>query len=507
MNFSDAKRLIGKRFSDATVQRAMTVWPFKIVEGQNGKPMIAVAYKGVEKLFAAEEISSLVLTKMKEVANKYLSADVKTAVITVPAYFDDLQRQATKDAAAAAGLDVLRLLNEPTAAAIAYRLDKKATISGRTNVLTFDLGGGTFDVSLITINSGTFEVIAVDGDTHLGGEDFDNRMVEHFVSEFNTKYKKNIDNKTRKGRKALGRLRVAAERAKRILSSATFTSIELDCLYDGVDFSSKIFREEFEELNMDIFNKCMETVKRCMEYAKWEKSMVNEVVLVGGSTRIPKVQQMLKDFFDGKDLCNMINPDEAVAYGAAVLAANMSGDGNKMVQDLTFFDVIPLSLGYGSRGEVMSVVIPKNTPIPVTKESECSTYADNQSSIRVKVFQGERSRSKDNISLGEFVLNNLTLAPRGVTKVNIQFDIDADGILKVSAEEWVTGKKKDITIANGKRRISKEETDKILEDSKRYKAEDQEYIKKVKAYNALDHYVYIMNMKLKDKSIRKRLKP
>ncbi|GKB58133.1 heat shock cognate 70 kDa protein 2-like protein [Tanacetum coccineum] len=232
---------------------------------------------------------------MKEVANKYLSAGVKTAVITVPAYFDDLQRQATKDAAAAVGLDVLRLLNEPTAAAIAYRLDKKATIFGRTNVLTFDLGGGTFDVSLITINSGTFEVIAVDGDTHLGGEDFDNRMVEHFVSEFNTKYKKNIDNKTQKGRKALGRLRVAAERAKRILSSATFTSIELDCLYDGVDFSSKIFREEFEELNMDIFNKCMETVKRCMEYAKWEKSMVNEVVLVGGSTRIPKVQQCEKD--------------------------------------------------------------------------------------------------------------------------------------------------------------------------------------------------------------------
>ncbi|GJX20784.1 putative mediator of RNA polymerase II transcription subunit 37c [Tanacetum coccineum] len=502
----DVKRFIGRRFSDAKVQRDMMFWPFRIVEGQNGTPIIIVTYMGLEKQFTAEEISSMVLAKMKEVANTYLNANVKSAVITVPAYFDDLQRQATKDAAAAAGFNVMRLLNEPTAAAIAYRLDKKATIFGRTNVLIFDLGGGTFDVSLITITKGRFEVIAVDGDTHLGGEDFDDRIVEYFVAEFNTKYTKDISNKTKNGRRALGRLRVAAERAKRILSSATFTSIELDCLYEGVDFSSKISRDVFEELNMDILYKCMEIVKKCLEYAKWEKSMVDEVVLVGGSTRIPKVQQMLKDFFDGKDLCMTINPDEAVAYGAAVLAANMSGIGNQMVHDLMFSDVIPLSLGYESHGKVMSVVIPKNTPIPVTKESDCVTVDDNQSSILFKVYQGERSRSIDNISLGEFELNNLPLAPRGVTEAKIRFDIDADGILKVSAEELTTSKKNDITIANGKRRLSKEETDKMLEDSKRYKDEDREYRKKVKAYNGLDYYVYILNLKLKDESIRKRLR-
>nr|GEV52043.1 probable mediator of RNA polymerase II transcription subunit 37c [Tanacetum cinerariifolium] len=468
--FSSGTRFIGRRFSDAKVQRDMMFWSFRIVVGQNGKSIIIVTYMGLEKQFTAEEISSMFLAKMKELANTYLNANVKSAVITVPAYFDDLQRQATKDAAAAFGLDVMRLLNEPTAAAIAYRLEKKATIFGRTNVLIFDLGGGTFVVSLITITKGRFEVIAVDGDTHLGGEDFDNRIVEYFVAEFNTKYRKDINNKTKSGRRALGRLRVAAERAKRILSSATFTSIELDCFYEGVDFSSKISRDVFEELNMDILYKCMEIVKKCLEYTKWEKSMVDEVVLVGGSTRIRKVQQMLKDFFDGKDHCKTINPDEVVAYGAAVLAANMSDMGNQIVKELVLLDVVSLSLGFESYGE------------------------------------GERSRSIDNISLGEFGLNNLPLAPRGVTEAKIRFDIDADGILKVSAEELTTGKENDITIANGKRRLSKEETDKMLEDSKRYKDEDEEYRKKVKAYNGLDYYVYILNLKLKDESIRKRLR-
>lgn len=312
----------------------MKVWPFKIVEAQSGKPMMVVKYEGVEKQFAAEEISAMVLTKMKEVANTYLNADMKSAVITVPAYFNDLQRQATLDAAAAAGLDVLRLLNEPTAAAIAYRLDQNAAIRSQTNVLIFDLGGGTFDVSLVAIDQGSFKIKAVGGDTHLGGEDFDQRMVEYFVAEFNRKVKKDITTNSR----ALGRLRVACERAKRILSSTTRTSIEVDCLYNGVDFSTKITRAKFEELNMDFFNKCMETVQRCMEDAKWEKNMVNEVVLVGGSTRIPKVQQMLQDFFDGKDLCKTINPDEAVAYGAAVFAANMSGKGNRIVKELVLLD-------------------------------------------------------------------------------------------------------------------------------------------------------------------------
>ncbi|GJT09480.1 heat shock cognate 70 kDa protein 2-like protein [Tanacetum coccineum] len=501
----DAKRLIGRRFNDATVQGYMKVWPFKIIEGESGKPMVVVTYKGDEKLFAAEEISSMLLSKMKEVANAYLNTDVKSAVITVPAYFDDLQRQATKDAAQAAGLNVLRLLNEPSAAAIAYGIDKKATLRGKTNFLIFDLGGGTFDVSLITINKGRHKVIAVDGDTHLGGEDFDNRMVEHFVSKFNRMYNKDITNKTQSGRKALGRLRVASERAKRILSSAVFTSIEVDCLYDRVDFSSKIFRAKFEELNMDIFDKCMETVKKCLRYAKWEKSMVDEVVLVGGSTRIPKVQQMLQDFFDGKDLCKAINPDEAVAYGAAVLAAKMSGKGNRMVKNLMCSDVVPLSLGWESYGEVMCVVIPKNTPIPVTMKMNCVTTDDNQYSILFKVFQGERSRSTDNIFLGEFVLNNLPIAPRGVAEATICFDIDDDGILKVFAEESTTGNRNGITITHSKQRISKEDTQRMLKDSKRYKDKDEEHTKKVDAYTSLDNYVYIMDIKLKDERIRKRL--
>ncbi|GJW36531.1 heat shock cognate 70 kDa protein 2-like protein [Tanacetum coccineum] len=360
----DAKRLIGRRYDDAIVQGDMKVWPFKII-GENGKPMIVVTYKGDEKHFAPEEISSMVLTRMKEVANAYLNTDVRSAVITVPAYFNDSQRLATKNAATVAGLHVLRLLNEPTAAAIAYGLHQNATNSGEVNVLIFDLGGGTFDVSVLTINRGRFEVKASGGDTHLGGEDFDNRMVDYFVAEFNRKYKKDISRNSR----ALGRLRVASERAKRTLSSTTQTFIEIDCLYDGVDFSSKITRAKFEELNMDFFNKCMESVQGCLDDARLEKNRVDEVVIVGGSTRIPKVQRMLQDFFDGKDLCKTINPDEAVAYGAAVLAAKLNGMGNQMVQNLMLLDVTPLSLGWEARGEVMVVVIPKNTPIPVMKDS------------------------------------------------------------------------------------------------------------------------------------------
>ncbi|GJS81033.1 heat shock cognate 70 kDa protein [Tanacetum coccineum] len=362
MHYRYAKRLIGRRYDDAIVQSDMKVWPFKII-GENGKPMIVVTYKGDEKHFAPEEISSMVLTRMKEVANAYLNTDVRSAVITVPAYFNDSQRLATKNAATVSGLHVLRLLNEPTAAAIAYGLQQKATIVGEGNVLIFYLGGGTFDVSVLTIDNGRFEVKASGGDNHLGGEDFDNRMVEYFVAEFNRKYKKDISGNSR----ALGRLRVASERAKRILSSTTQTFIEIDCLYD-VDFSSKITRAKFEELNMGFFNKCMESVQGCLDDAQLEKNRVDEVVIVGGSTRIPKVQGMLQDFFDGKDHCKTINPDEAVAYGAAVLAAKLSGKGNQMVRDLILLDVTPLSLGFQAHGEVMAVVIPKNTPIPVTKD-------------------------------------------------------------------------------------------------------------------------------------------
>ncbi|KAJ9549321.1 hypothetical protein OSB04_021864 [Centaurea solstitialis] len=494
----DAKRLIGRKYGDATVQGDMKVWPFKVVQGKSGKPRIVVTYRGVEKQFDAEEISSMVLSKMKEVANAYLNTHVKAAVITVPAYFDDSQRQATKDAATVAGLDVMRLVSEPTAAAIAYGIDQKAT---DVNVLIFDLGGGTFDVSLLTIKNGRFEVKAVGGDTHLGGEDFDNRIVEYFVAEFNRKHKKDIS----MNGKAMGRLRVACERAKRILSSTTQASIDIDSLYDGVDFLSKITRAKFEELNMDFFNKCMEAVARCLEDAKWDKSSVDEVVLVGGSTRIPKVQRMLQNFFDGKELCKTINPDEAVAYGAAVLAANMSGKGNHMVKDLVLVDVTPLSLGLEAIGEVMFVVIPRNTPIPVTMEKRWFTRHDNQSFFRFKIYQGERSRSTDNSLLGEFTLSNLPLAPRGVTNANVRFSIDANGILEVSAKQPMTGESNSITITNNNGRLTKEEIEKMLEDAERYKYEDEEFKKKAKAYDALEDYVYEMKTKSKDPNIRKRV--
>ncbi|GJZ86162.1 heat shock cognate 70 kDa protein 2-like protein [Tanacetum coccineum] len=497
----DAKRLIGRRYGDDKVQDDMKVWPFRIVEGKNGKPMIVLTHNNDEKQFAAEEISSMVLAKVKEVANAYLNVDVKSAVITVPAYFDDLQRQATKDAATVAGLNVLRLLNEPTAAAIAYGLDKKATMSGETNVLIFDLGGGTFDVSLVTIDKEDFKVKAVGGDTHLGGEDFDNRMVQHFVDEFKRKHKKDISKKPR----ALGRLRDASERAKRVLSSSTRTGINIDCLHDGVDFLSNITRAKFEELNMDYFNKCMESVEQCLADARFDKDMVDEVVLVGGSTRIPKVQQMLTEFFDGKDLCKTINPDEAVAYGAAVLAANMSGKGNQVVRDLNLLDVTPLSLGVESIGQVMSVLIPRNTPIPVTKESLRQTVVDNQSGFLFKVFQGERSKSIDNICLGEFELSNIPLAPRGVTKVKVRFDIDANGIMEVTAEELKTGHKNNITITNHNGNLTEEELESMLEDAERYKMEDQEYKMKVEAYNEFEEYVYDLKTKVDNPNVRRRL--